>query len=230
MKKGEMKKLDFLRTAEIRFCRDGYEQTSIQEILDDLQTSKGSFYHHFASKESLLEEICKNHAVSTSDLVFMNMIPEMKPDEKLNMLITSIIPFTGEKLNFLLMLIPVFSKPEGVSIRNCYEKELERLYLSPVTETLQSGTEQNYFACKDPGFSARILILLINRFWAELCDRVFENETKGVNTDPAELMTITMNYRTAAERLLSAPYGSVDIIQLREIHTLINQIHLHWKR
>ena len=33
----------------------GYEQMSIQDILDALQISKGAFYHYFNSKGELLE-------------------------------------------------------------------------------------------------------------------------------------------------------------------------------
>src|SRR5438093_12568621 len=35
----------------------GYEQMAIQDILDDLQISKGAFYHYFDSKPALLEAI-----------------------------------------------------------------------------------------------------------------------------------------------------------------------------
>ena len=43
-------------------------------------------------------------------------------------------------------------------------------------------------------------------------------------------MTVTENYRTAVERLLSAPYGSVNILKLQELQTVADQIHLHWKK
>ena len=54
MIKGDRKREEIIRTAETLFCRQGYEKTGIQEIIDLLHTSKGSFYHHFASKEMLL--------------------------------------------------------------------------------------------------------------------------------------------------------------------------------
>ena len=229
MKKGELKKQEFLRTAEIRFCRDGYEKTGVQDILDDLHTSKGSFYHHFVSKEALLEEICRNRAAGTSEKVFINLNREMKPDEKINALISGLIPFSGEKLGFLLMLIPVFSGPEGVVIRNCYANELENLYADAIAESIREGTAQGIFSCRDAGFSAKILIYLMNRFWLEVCDTVMENEKNGRNTDPSDLMALTGNYRMAAERILSAPFGSIQIMQLSDLQKLTEQIHSHWK-
>ena len=229
MKKGEMKKQQFLQTAEARFCRDGYEKTSIQDILDDLHTSKGSFYHHFISKEALLEEICKNRAANTSEQVFMNLNAEMTSLEKLDALLNGLIPFSGEKLTFLLMLIPVFSGPEGITVRNCYTNELELLYQNPVAEVLREGTKEGFFSCPDPEFSAQTVLLLINRFWLDICKNVFMNEEQGKRTDPADLMSLTRNCRNAAERLLSAPFGSLTIIRIPELQNLTDQIHLHWR-
>ncbi|MBQ1365076.1 MAG: TetR/AcrR family transcriptional regulator [Clostridia bacterium] len=230
MKKGELKKQEILRTAEARFCRDGYEKTSIQDILDDLHTSKGSFYHHFVSKEALLEEICRNRAAEYSEQVFQRITEDMNPSDRLNLLIDGMIPFNGEKISFLLMLIPVFSGPEGIMIRNCYANELERLYGGKIADTLQKGTEESVYACSDPEFSAKMLSMLVNRFWLEICDQVLENEALGRNTDAGDLMSLTDNYRRVMERLISAPYGSLDLISLPEVQALTEQIHLHWKK
>lgn len=230
MKKGELKKQEILRTAEARFCRDGYEKTSIQDILDDLHTSKGSFYHHFVSKEALLEEICRNRAAEYSEQVFQRITEDMNPSDRLNLLIDGMIPFNGEKISFLLMLIPVFSGPEGIMIRNCYANELERLYGGKIADTLQKGTEESVYACSDPEFSAKMLSMLVNRFWLEICDQVLENEALGRNTDAGDLMSLTDNYRRAMERLISAPYGLLDLISLSEVQALTEQIHLHWKK
>lgn len=230
MKKGELKKQEILRTAEARFCRDGYEKTSIQDILDDLHTSKGSFYHHFVSKEALLEEICRNRAAEYSEQVFQRITEDMNPSDRLNLLIDGMIPFNGEKISFLLMLIPVFSGPEGIMIRNCYANELERLYSGKIADTLQKGTEESVYACSDPEFSAKMLSMLVNRFWLEICDQVLENEAMGRNTDAGDLMSLTDNYRRVMERLISAPYGSLDLISLPEVQALTEQIHLHWKK
>jgi TetR/AcrR family transcriptional repressor of nem operon len=35
----------------------GYQSTGVQEVLDDADVPKGSFYHHFASKEAFAKEV-----------------------------------------------------------------------------------------------------------------------------------------------------------------------------
>ena len=224
-----MKKMDIIRTAETLFCRYGYEATSIQDILDALHTSKGSFYHHFASKESLLEEICRNRVSDPSGEAATGASPA-EPTERLDLLYREMIPFTGEKLSFLMMILPVFDLPEGTSLRVFYEKELTRRYCSEVAEVLRTGTATGSFFCTDALCAAEISLLLVNNLWLKLCDMIILCEKNGNIADPGEMMNLIRQYRISVERLLGAPYGSLKLISLPELQFLTEQIHLHWKR
>ncbi|MCG8514779.1 MAG: TetR/AcrR family transcriptional regulator [Halanaerobiales bacterium] len=46
-----------IRTAYELFSEKGYEKTTVAEIINISETSKGGFYHHFKSKDDLLEAI-----------------------------------------------------------------------------------------------------------------------------------------------------------------------------
>ncbi|WP_225229140.1 TetR/AcrR family transcriptional regulator [Paenibacillus gallinarum] len=39
------------------FTEKGFEKTSIQDIIDELGMSKGAIYHHFKSKEDILDAV-----------------------------------------------------------------------------------------------------------------------------------------------------------------------------
>lgn len=47
-----------LDTAERLFMEKGYEKATLQDIIDETGLSKGAIYHHFSSKEDILQEIC----------------------------------------------------------------------------------------------------------------------------------------------------------------------------
>ena len=47
----------------------GYEQMSIQDILDDVHISKGAFYHYFSSKQALLEALIEQMALQVIQLL-----------------------------------------------------------------------------------------------------------------------------------------------------------------
>jgi AcrR family transcriptional regulator len=47
--------------------RQGYEKTSMQQIADHSGLTKGALYHHFISKEALLERMCADHYRALAD-------------------------------------------------------------------------------------------------------------------------------------------------------------------
>lgn len=54
----EVTRTRILDAAQRLFMAQGYEHTSIQNIVDELgDLSKGAIYHHFKSKEAILEEL-----------------------------------------------------------------------------------------------------------------------------------------------------------------------------
>ena len=229
MKKGDLKKQEILRTAESLFCRYGYEATSIQDVLDELKTSKGSFYHHFVSKEALLEEICRIRAKGSRSVIGETIPSGASPLDRLNMLFDEMIPLTGEKLSFLLMILPVFLSSEGASLRTFYRKELSDLYRLPVSSVLSDGTKEGFFSCPDDVLFADISLQLVNSLWLNVCDMIVRDAETGSRSEASELMAVISQYRLALERMLSAPFGSIELIRLPELKVLTEQIHQHWK-
>ena len=65
MKKGDLRRQAILDTAEALFFERGYEETSVQDILDAMELSKGGFYHHFESKMAVLEAVSARRARSS---------------------------------------------------------------------------------------------------------------------------------------------------------------------
>ncbi len=63
--KGERRKADILRVSRRIFLEKGYEASSVQDILDALQCSKGGFYHHFDSKLAVLAGIAGMQAAES---------------------------------------------------------------------------------------------------------------------------------------------------------------------
>lgn len=229
MKKGDLRKQEILRTAEQLFCRKGYEETSIQDILDVLHSSKGSFYHHYASKESLLEAMCGSRAVIMSGQAAEKLAGEADTLKKLNIVFSGMLPLSGERLSFLLMLLPVFGLPEGWSLKNAYRQSLENAFGGMARETVAEGCEKEIFYCRNAEKTAGICMSLINDVWCDICGTILENEREGKQTDIQELLGILDTYRAALERILSAPYGSIELMRLPDLAFIAEQIHVHWR-
>ena len=228
MKKGDIKKQEILNTAETLFCRKGYEQTSIQDILDCLHTSKGSFYHHYVSKESVLEGICLKRA----EQIYQTVSDMLNPDEEvisnLNLLLSGIIPFRDEKLSFLMMLLPIFRTTEGKTVRQYYCGALSECFREAVRLEIQKGKEKGKISCPEPEYVTDIILTTVHGLWTGICDQIIRCEEKYAETDLSEILRMTECCRLMIERMLSLPYGSVELIDLQTIAFMCKQIHNHW--
>ncbi len=229
MRKGDLKKQEILNTAEQLFCKNGYEETSVQDILDILKTSKGSFYHHYESKESLLEAMCSFRASSSAAQTAAALKEEKSVTRRLNRVFTGMMPLQGERLSFLLMLLPVFGLPEGRSVQNAYRESLKAAFLKIMTEQIRLVNESGELYCQAPAQNAEICLTLANDVWCRSCEIILENERKGSAADSSRLLEVLGPYRTAIERILSAPFGSIELLNLTELNFLAEQIHVHWK-
>ena len=230
MKKGDLRKQEIIQTAEMLFCQKGYEQTSIQDILDQLKISKGSFYHHFVSKEALLETICLKRAEQNLENTLTHIEEKKNSSQKLNNLLSSMIPFHNEKLSFILMLLPIFILPEGESLKFSYCESLKSVFHPSVRDAIDEGVFFGEMLCSDSELFADIVINLNNRLWISICDTIIENEANQKANDLSELLHVTDQYRTAIERILSIPYGNIVIIDIPMLKGLMDQIHIHWNK
>jgi len=229
MKKGDIRKAEILKTAENLFCKKGYEHTAVQDIIDQLHSSKGSFYHHYPSKESVLEGICDHRA----EKIFVDIsarIDSMKSvAPKINCLLSGMIPISNEKISFILMLLPVFILPEGKMIRMYYCDAITARFQNLFKSLLEAGHKSNDLFCMDPEDASDLILSNINRLWTDICKRIIINERSHTEHDLSEYLRIIEFYRSCIERILCLPYGSLVLIDLSDLNVLIREIHNHWK-
>ncbi|WP_284645728.1 TetR/AcrR family transcriptional regulator [Paenibacillus silviterrae] len=66
----EQKKQEIIEAAKRVFRQQGYDLTSMEDIIENVQMSKGGVYHYFTGKEELFEAILRERVV-TFDLFAM---------------------------------------------------------------------------------------------------------------------------------------------------------------
>ena len=67
MKKGEKRKKMLLKIGYDMFITRGYENTSVDEIIEKAQIAKGTYYYYFQSKEQMLEEVVEMMSAKGSE-------------------------------------------------------------------------------------------------------------------------------------------------------------------
>jgi len=65
--RGEATRAQLIAIATRMFAERGYEETSIEAVLREAGVSRGSLYHHFASKEALFEAVAEEVETSVGE-------------------------------------------------------------------------------------------------------------------------------------------------------------------
>ena len=72
-----------LAAAARRFAEFGFEATTVRQIADDVDILSGSLYHHFATKEDILEEIVRDAVREQRDSAVKIAALPLKAEERL---------------------------------------------------------------------------------------------------------------------------------------------------
>jgi AcrR family transcriptional regulator len=87
-----------LEAAVALFAEKGFDGTSVQEIVDRAEVTKGALYHYFTSKDDLLYEIY--HALISVQQMELNRIlaAELAPQDAIRAIIVNLVETTTERL------------------------------------------------------------------------------------------------------------------------------------
>ena len=223
MRKGDERKQEMLRTAERLFCSKGYDETSVQDILDEVHGSKGGFYHHFVSKDDVLKTLCQNRASDACISCGEKLKDVQGSMSRINMVFHWIMPFHSEELSFLGMLLPILDRPESFSVRACYQQSLSDAFHCLLEQEIQLGQADHTLQPVTQGLSP-ILLQLVNACWYELALLMLRGIRRNQKPEPSDVLEILRPYRKSIETLLDAPYGGILLIGLDEFDAAADRL------
>lgn len=223
MRKGDEKRQELLNTAERLFCQQGYEKTSVQDMLNAASMSKGGFYHHFASKEEVLSALCARRAERAAAFTAEALPGATTPIARINTVLYGFMPLRLAETEFIAMLLPAVEKPEGRSIALTYQDALLTHFVPLLrAEITAAATVEAVFPpVKD---MERLVLHLVNHCWIEAATAQAHALGEGNRLDALSLLQILEKYRRAIELLLDAPYGSVEIVRVEEWDEVFRRI------
>ncbi len=97
-KSGAARKREFLEVALCLFSEQGYDGTTIQDIIDAVGVSKGTFYHYFGSKQDVVEELARDLTERMAPLIEEIAAEDVDTVEKLNRAINAVQEFKAEHI------------------------------------------------------------------------------------------------------------------------------------
>ena len=221
MKKGDARRGELLAASEKLFYTKGYENTSVQDILDAVGFSKGGFYHHFDSKLAVLEAICQQRAeeLCQSATTAADQ-PNLTASEKLNILLASSTLWQSDNPGFVMLLIQAAYCESGALMR----EKMKACQLSGMKGVLErvlsEGVRSGDFFISDIETAAELGLYM--QFADEIAFLLAGDDSEQQLCEKAIIKTRA--YRTAIERMLLAPYGSITLIETKTLQVLAQRV------
>src|SRR5262245_15185270 len=214
VKKAEERRTEILDAAQTLFLSRGYDATTVNDLLNAVRISKGSFYHHFSAKEDVLQALVWRMA--EQGLAAISPIIEREdlgPIEKLKIFFTEGQRFRKEHAAELRPLIEVLFRDENLRLRLRGTEQMIELVAPRLGQVLAEGASTGVFDIDDPTETARLVLNL-----GTLVHEAFATALKlAASSKPDAIALLSKrvaSYERALERLLGVPKRSLSLIDL----------------
>ncbi|MDY2870999.1 MAG: helix-turn-helix domain-containing protein [Eubacteriales bacterium] len=214
MKKGIERRDQIIEAAERLFYEKGYEQTSVQDVLDALSLSKGGFYHYFQSKIELLEAVCRRQSVRDAEEMTAAVARQEGAVAKLNTLLRYCGLLRADRMDFALLVLRVGYLGGSLQLRACLREGLMEAALPMMREIILEGMAENVFFTRFPDDIGELILQLFANITDELAMLIASGAPENQMGD---MLTRLETYRCSVETLLGAPFGTITLCDLRLI-------------
>ncbi len=155
MKKGERRKRELLEIAYRMFISQGYENTSVDEIIEAAGIAKGTYYYHFESKEQMLEEVIGMMIDQETEAAKRVLQAPVTVPEKIVGIIASFRPTQEETpIEGALM------RPENILMHKKIKERLVETAVPLLARVVEEGIAGGVFACDNIPERVRMLLIV----------------------------------------------------------------------
>lgn len=193
----------------------GYEQMTIQDILDALHISKGAFYHYFDSKGDVLEALVERMIVEQVEPLLRPLVKdtELSALEKFHRFYNIAGRWKISQKTFMLELLQVWMGDENAIVRQKLMTSSIRSVAPLLTEIVQQGVDEGVFTSPYPDQVSNIIIYIMEGLSEKLTELLVSVKINHAECDiDGEINTFIGALNDAIERVLGAPKGSVKLI------------------
>jgi AcrR family transcriptional regulator len=189
----------------------GYEQMSIQDVLDEAGASRGAFYHYFDSKTALLDaavgRIVDGALASVGPVV---ADPDLPAVAKLEALFRGIAQWKMERTELMLALGRVWLSDENALTRDKMWRYLTEQFAPLLAQVVRQGNGEGVFSVASPNDTARVMVALMQGLNGWAVRAFVEREDGRVTLSAVEAQVFA--YIHALERIVGVPTGTLTLV------------------
>ena len=150
----EERRNEIIETAGKLFEEKGYEQTQVQDIVNEIGVAKGLFYYYFKSKDEVMEELAVRYADAIIDAVNKLIDKDIATFDKINRIFQIFIDSAEKKFGIFMGILNV---KNGITHERIFFNVGKKM-VPLVTELILSGNDNGECNCSDPKFITEFLV------------------------------------------------------------------------
>jgi AcrR family transcriptional regulator len=199
----------------------GYEEMSIQDLIDGLGISRGALYHYFDSKQAVMEALVDRMGnVAVETLLPIIRDPDLTALEKFRRYVNGSIMIKAGSQELITDLIRGWQREENLRIRHkLAAATLDRTAPMILEPIIRQGVAEKTFDTAYPAQTARIIAGIWLGLAGSLIMLIAQDADESVITE--QVTTLISATTTGIERILGAPEGSLHIDRVDEFAALI---------
>jgi AcrR family transcriptional regulator len=190
---------------------NGYEHLTIQDILEDLQISKGAFYHYFDSKPAVVEALTER-LVDDSERALARIAqdPELRAPEKLQLFFGEIIRWKSARQNLMVAMLPVWYAPGNLAFRLLVDRATAKRLAPLLSVIVRQGVDEHRFATAYPEQAGAIIVALVQALQDAMAQHLLTAAGRSrVAPNVKEIVATYGAHIEAIERYLGVAAGTL---------------------
>ncbi|HZS75137.1 MAG TPA: TetR/AcrR family transcriptional regulator [Ktedonobacteraceae bacterium] len=206
-----VKRNEILDMAEQLIYRKGYEQMTIQDILDGLEISKGAFYHYFDSKQALLEALVER-MLELAEQAILPIVqdPNLPALEKMQRYFATANRWKSERKAFLIPFIQVWYADDNAIVREKFNT-MGSEHVGPwLAQIIRQGVQEETMNTPYPEQMGALVLSILWKLGDTFARLLINYE--GGSESPQRAQDMVVAYSDALERVLGAPKGSLQLM------------------
>jgi AcrR family transcriptional regulator len=203
-----VRRTEILDAAERLLEAKGYEQMTIQDIVDALQIAKGTVYYYFPSKEAVLGALVERMGEQMEQLILPIVTdPHLSALEKLLRYFSVSGQWKGAHQRFVRTFMSFWYADENAIVHRKLLRDGMKRFVPSLSQIIRQGVAEGVFTTGHPDQTARMIIALRQDLGDAVADVLGSRPDMPI--DPSLITKMTVATAEALERLLGAKAGCV---------------------
>lgn len=205
-----VKREAFVDVAQRLIQAKGYNQMSVQDVLDELEASRGAFYHYFDSKQALLEAVIDRTVdAGLASLAPVLDDPNLSAIRKLDGLFGGIARWKSERKDLMVAITEVWVSDDNALMREKFRRTTAKRLVPLLSAIIRKGVEDGVFTTNSPDHSASVLLALMEGARDTAVELFLARQANTITFEAVERTFAA--YTEAFERILGIPAGSLTL-------------------